>query len=272
MKICPADRVVTLCHNEFIGFPGTNPNIQIVEPSEADFIWYACLGDGEELRLDLMQLNVLSKPLISVVLGDHDYRDCLSPENRKRHFSCAIDDWPRCVPCIYKAERHESKPKDIFASFVGSFSTHPRRPELMRLSCDDVIVEHREWWNTGQGEQSANRARYNDVIDRSKFVLCPRGYGPTSMRMADAILRGAIPLTVDDHTNWFGEFNSFNFAIRGSFDNLEDILEAARNMSAEEYDCRLRSMNEFRDEYLLGDLHFGCRGTLGYTEWIRRMV
>jgi hypothetical protein len=273
MKIVLSESVMELKHKESLGFPGTNPNIQIVSPEDADFIWYACLGDGDALRSDLRELDMQDKPVISVVLGDHDYRNCLSGSNLYRHFSCAIDDWLRCVPCIYRAVRRTERPKDILASFIGSFSTHPSRPELLKLAGEDVVVEQREWWGTGQTESSPNRVRYDEVMERSRFTLCPRGFGPTSMRLPDAILCGSIPIMIDDKTRPFGQ-DLGGFALWSGMKapDISYALGVARDMSDEEYNRRRELMLQFAEKYLLRDLNSGCTGTLGYTEWIREMV
>lgn len=271
MKICLADNLFKPKNKDYLGFPGINPDIQIVDPAHADYAWYCCEGDSDDLRSDLRFLDGGRLPLISVTLSDWGYEECLSPENRLRHFAPALLDWTRCVPYRYTPEIHLDTKKDLLASFVGTFNSHSLRRRLLDFKSDDVLVEERDWWGASDQQRTEYRAHYNDVMNRSRFCFCPRGYGHSSMRMTDAILRGAIPLTVEDDSWWFGQ-NLGSFAIRGSFDNLKDILAVARKMSDEEYRERRKVMAQFRDKFLLRDLYCGCVGTLGWTGYIREVV
>jgi len=45
-------------------------------------------------------------------------------------------------------------------------------------------------------------ARYCELMRASKFVLCPRGYGPTSFRLYEALALGAIPVYIHDGNPW----------------------------------------------------------------------
>lgn len=79
--------------------------------------------------------------------------------------------------------------KDIFASFVGRI-THPVRAEMFKqlknkkdfqLLMDALPMKH-----------------YCELMARSKYALCPRGYGQTSFRIQEAIQYGAIPVYISD--------------------------------------------------------------------------
>ena len=50
----------------------------------------------------------------------------------------------------------------------------------------------------------------------STFVLCPRGNGPSSIRVLEAMAAGAIPILIDDYTTPF-EDKLCDFAVRWSF-------------------------------------------------------
>lgn len=70
-------------------------------------------------------------------------------------------------------------------NFVGSLDTHPVRMEL-----DDMyghlwlIARHVPDWV--------------EIMQQSHFTLCPRGYGHTSYRLAEAIHMDSIPIYVWD--------------------------------------------------------------------------
>lgn len=74
--------------------------------------------------------------------------------------------------------------KDILCSFVGRV-TDPIRQELID-------------WGNGRKDCYVTSAihplkEYCKILARSRFVLCPRGYGASSFRTAEALQYGAMP-------------------------------------------------------------------------------
>jgi hypothetical protein len=80
--------------------------------------------------------------------------------------------------------------RDLLMSFVGA-NNHPIRDHLIR--------------NYGQlsgsyvTSQRHSLREYCKILARSKFALCPRGYGPTSFRIMEALQYGAIPVYISDN-------------------------------------------------------------------------
>jgi len=79
--------------------------------------------------------------------------------------------------------------KDIFCSFVGKV-THPIRRQMI---------------NALQGKEGyyiSTRLHplrgYCDILARSVFALCPRGYGISSFRILESMQQGAIPIYCSD--------------------------------------------------------------------------
>ena len=95
----------------------------------------------------------------------------------------------------------ESAP-DLLYSFVGSRS-HPLRDRVLGLR-DAAAVLHDSTavdffaTNTHSDAHAEARARYRAVLARSKFVLCPRGFGPSSMRLFEALRAGRVPVIISD--------------------------------------------------------------------------
>lgn len=89
--------------------------------------------------------------------------------------------------------------KDIFCSFVGNI-THPIRKELFRLQ---YLQGYYMSTSNHKTKQFAN------ILNRSQYVLCPRGYGPTSFRIQEALQYGAVPVYVSD--KWIEPHNENNF-------------------------------------------------------------
>ena len=48
------------------------------------------------------------------------------------------------------------------------------------------------------GRASADTRRFVELMSRSVFALCPRGYGRTSYRMYEALQLGCIPVYIHD--------------------------------------------------------------------------
>jgi hypothetical protein len=272
MKIIEGHSLKPMTHFGYQPFAGVNPRITRVGWDEAEYVWYSCVGDGDTVRQDLKELVALGKPIISVTLGDDDYSACLSEDDMRRNFCCATKDWKRCVPCVYDAKRIlNSQERPLLANFCGSFRTYGPREMLAALASDSVVVERHEWWdNMPESERAIHHERYVDLLLKSKFSLCPRGAGPSSMRLYDSVLHHSLPITIDDDVRPFN--SGMDFALKTSFANLAATLDSARAMLDSEYARRMEMMERFANEFLLRDDLAGCSGTLGYTEYIRLVV
>lgn len=119
-----------------------------------------------------------------------------------------------CTPHTYKFPNTQ---RDIFASFVGRM-THPIRRQMFdQLNClpgyflamDALPIKH-----------------YCEILARSKFVLCPRGYGQTSFRIQEAIDYGAIPVYISDEFILPYNLPTFPFGVTmHPNDNIHECLQ-----------------------------------------------
>lgn len=90
----------------------------------------------------------------------------------------------------------ELEPEFLF-SFLGRRATHPIRntilaldaPETPCLDISDALKRFPEY------EYSQT---YHSLIAQSKFVLCPRGFGASSIRIFEAMSRGRVPVILSD--------------------------------------------------------------------------
>jgi hypothetical protein len=86
---------------------------------------------------------------------------------------------------------------DFLFSFLGRTSTHPIR-KLLRLldgigsPCLDVEEAPRRLSSYHYSKS------YFQLIRRSKFVLCPRGFGISSIRIFEAMSCGRVPVIISD--------------------------------------------------------------------------
>lgn len=88
------------------------------------------------------------------------------------------------------ATRHST---DLLFSFVGKVSNCPRvRGPLIEIDDDRALLLNRD---SGQSENDQN---YVEVLARSKFVLCPRGIGPSSWRLFETMRAGRVPVVISD--------------------------------------------------------------------------
>ncbi len=109
-------------------------------------------------------------------------------------------------------------PKDLLFSFAGR-NSHRIRRNLFALSFPnkDVIVENTSNYNHFSIEATSKdrcHLRYWDLCSRSKYVLCPRGAGTSSMRVFEMLEAGIPPVIIADDwdpspiVNW-SEFSLF---------------------------------------------------------------
>lgn len=102
-------------------------------------------------------------------------------------------DYPLPLLCCPHKYEFSGINKDIFCSFVGA-DTHPIRRELVKQ------LAGKEGYYVTLKKHSLED--YCRVLARSKYALAPRGYGPTSFRIMEAMHYGAIPVYVSDEFIW----------------------------------------------------------------------
>lgn len=120
-------------------------------------------------------------------------------------------DYPIPLLCMPHKFEFTGIEKDIFCSFVGG-DTHPIRKEIVKE------LSGKEGYYVTMKKHSLKD--YCNILARSVFALCPRGYGKTSFRIAEAIHYGAIPVYIsDDFVNPYNKsFCGFNITADHVFD------------------------------------------------------
>ena len=120
---------------------------------------------------------------------------------------------------------------DLLFSFVGSDTAACRRP-LFALQHPAAIVEEARgfrFWDAASGDFEERRARFRSTLARSRFVLCPRGNGTSSIRLYETLAVGAVPVIISD--DWVPPVGPAweQCSIRwpeGRIDGLTQMLEA----------------------------------------------
>lgn len=142
------------------------------------------------------------------------------------------------IPLICLPYDRSDKPKDIFASFIGVIHGRHRIREKMR--------EYTNQLNGYVISEKTNFESFKDVMGRSVFSLCPRGYGKTSFRINEALNMGSIPVYIyDDPWIPFGDeldFSKYGVLIHES--KLHDIDNILKSYSTDYIDS-LRSYGNF---------------------------
>ena len=109
--------------------------------------------------------------------------------------------------------------------FVGSTRTHPVRTRIMSLDHPRSYLKDTSA-AVGSDEKkqtffmvnygSNDNSDYGKVLMRSKFVICPRGYAPSSWRLFETMKAGRVPVIVADQ--WVPpvgpEWESFTIRVR----------------------------------------------------------
>jgi hypothetical protein len=143
--------------------------------------------------------------------------------------------------------------KDIFCSFVGSH-THDVRIVLQNLysHMSDYYFSQQAWTPSVAGDRLNH---FIDIASRSKFTLCPRGYGNTSFRMYEAMQLGSVPVYVSDDHNlpWSDELNWNDFCVIVNFNNLQNIDTILKSINEERYHKMLENISNIYENYFTLD-------------------
>lgn len=137
------------------------------------------------------------------------------------------------------------KNRDIEYSFIGK-NTHPIREQLIKAFNNDtntsyfdetlgrdIELTHRTL-NPYIGFDELPIAEYYQILIRTKYALCPRGYGVTSFRMFEAMAYGCIPVYISDE---FLEPFNIPFTLYGikiKEDQIKDIPEIIKSANYQE--------------------------------------
>lgn len=157
-------------------------------------------------------------------------------------------DYP--LPLISQAHQyqlHSDRSRNIFANFIGKL-THIIRNELLI----DVCLRSEYYINTAKHDLYD----YCRILANSIFTLCPRGFGPTSFRIQEALQYGSIPVYISDewvipHTIPFTEYGVLIDAA-----DAHRVHEILKSISPEEIKRKQEAIPEVYKKYYTYE---GCR-------------
>lgn len=182
------------------------------DPAQADLILFAETYSG----LDPYFLDVIRHPIfrrfphkcVLYHISDITQTLCrtISPSIDKHHLNL------RCRRSFSYVVRAHDNPyidhmdwtdvrRRYLFSFVGDPNSHPIRQRILALRHPEALLKA----VTGTSATSMNeidrapfQKGYLQTILESHFVLCPRGLGPTSMRLFEVMQLGRTPVILGD--------------------------------------------------------------------------
>ena len=145
--------------------------------------------------------------------------------NNLSHLDCKVFsmsgkpmDYPLPLICQPHKFIPETTRKNFFVNFIGN-NTHPIRSQILKIRIKNWFID-----NTHHKIDF-----YCRTIASSMFTLCPRGYGPASFRVTEALQYGSCPVYISDefimpHNVPFGDYGVL---VRPEqIGNLKEILES----------------------------------------------
>jgi len=90
--------------------------------------------------------------------------------------------------------------KKLLCSFIGCLHTHNIRSIMYKVAPEspDIVMIGRKRWHYEMRDQEEREFEYKNVLAKSKFSLCPRGTGPSTIRFWESLMAGAIPVLISD--------------------------------------------------------------------------
>jgi hypothetical protein len=121
-----------------------------------------------------------------------------------------------CQPHPFKFESNKS----VFASFRGAMN-HPIRNEMF------AVLKGNDKYDVSDSKLPIQH--YCELMSKSIFALCPRGYGQSSFRICEALQYESIPIYISDHfiIPFNKDFNEYGLTISSDqVGSLDEILSS----------------------------------------------
>ena len=163
--------------------------------------WTSCyLHNNTSGLQDVLSSLDKDKKYFAVCTHDDAPNESLPPDTVTFSGGGNKGDIPIPLICSGYTEVKYDLDRDIFCSFIGSL-THPIRQEVFHSLKDksNYILSMDQWSDTITENKATT---FRSIMERSKFTLCPRGYGVTSYRLYEALQLGSVPVFVYDKP-WF---------------------------------------------------------------------
>jgi hypothetical protein len=127
------------------------------------------------------------------------------------------------LPLLFGDRPFRSPAKTIRCSFLGRTETHPLRARMREVFADEATFGYGPGWE--------------ETMGASVFSLCPRGQGPSSFRIFEAMSLGSIPVYIWEKWKclpYEEELDWNSFAIVAEAGEMEAVKRRIRTMGEEE--------------------------------------
>lgn len=133
--------------------------------------------------------------------------------------------------------------KDILASFVGALNGRGR----VRAKMFQALSDKPEYVM----EESSTTERFIELMNRSEFALCPRGYGKTSYRLYEAMQFDCIPVYVFDSpwVPWMDKINWSDICVMVQESQIDRIPEILGSMTSERKEQMRQNIRRLYKDY-----------------------
>lgn len=126
--------------------------------------------------------------------------------------------------------------KKYLFSFIGASRTYPvvRKKIIELFQGDENILDtnNSNSWELNENERDIYFKNYAQILFQSKFILCPRGIGPSSYRQYESMKMGIAPVIISDE--WIGseeiDWDSCSIRIKEKdVSEIHSILKSREN-------------------------------------------
>ena len=159
----------------------------------------------------------------------------LFPENIIVFAAAGYGDIP--IPLLFRDRPYRNPRKTIRCSFLGRTETHSLRERMRHVFQDVAVFDYGSQWEETMGS--------------SVFSLCPRGQGPTSFRIHEAMSLGSIPVIIWENWKWLpyeSELDWNSFAVIAEAAEMEALKSRIIAMRDEEIRNKQRTIQRIYPE------------------------
>lgn len=156
------------------------------------------------------------------------------------------------IPLLKGDRPFRRPPKNLSVSFMGRTETDEVRRRMQAVFADAALFDCGAHWE--------------EVMGRSHFSLCPRGLGPASFRMYEALSLGSIPAYIWERWRWLPyaeELDWSEFSMVAEAGQMVALKESILGMPP----ARVRQMQD--RIAAVYDAYFSYTGT---ARWIGRKM
>lgn len=156
------------------------------------------------------------------------------------------------IPLISSKIQNEfiNETKTFLCSFVGS-PTHPIRNQLIShwANDEDFIFGMQQYWM--ETVPKKNLSLFKALTSKSKFTLCPRGYGKSSFRLYECIQLGSVPVYVSDshYLPWTDKLDWSKFCVLITPEQIPNLKNILNEYSDEKINNMIKYAQEIYNDY-----------------------